>query len=113
MRSKTVNFQNRGSDSGLINWGYIVWGVGFLSSIILIPHAMCEHVDSYPGDCWLIEIDGFVLYLSTPDKPGCNPRLCKIFAPALKWHRAVFDLSTLLQKVTNNECPAEQKSCIV
>ncbi len=74
---------------------------------------MCEHVDSYPGDCWLIEIDGFVLYLSTPDKPGCNPRLCKIFAPALKWHRAVFDLSTLLQKVTNNECPAEQKSCIV
>ncbi len=49
-----------------------------------IAHAMCEHADSYPGDCCLIEIDGFVLYLSTPDKPECNHKLCKTLAPALK-----------------------------
>ncbi len=55
-----------------------------LSSITVIPHAMCEHVDSYPRACCLSEIDGFVLYLSTPDKQGCNPELCKTLAPALK-----------------------------
>ena len=61
---------------------------------------MCEHVDRYPGDCCPSEIDGFVLDLSTPDKPECNPKLCKTLAPALENHRAVIYLFKLSQKVT-------------
>ncbi len=60
---------------------------------------MCDHVDSYPGDSCLSEIDGFASYLSTPDRPGCNPKLCKIFAAALKSHRTMQDSYLLICRV--------------